>query len=177
MLYLIYKITNKINGKYYIGCHKTKNINDGYMGSGKLISQAIGKYGLDNFTKEIIHTCSSEKEMFLIESQLVIVDRNTTYNLLPGGKGGWSYINESGIGGHNRPHTEETKIKIGKAHLGKKLSEEHKQKIAESNKLTNESRGIKVKEKLTGKPKTEEHKQKIRESILRKNRLKNASVA
>ena len=61
MYFTVYKIINNINGKVYIGCHKTKNLYDGYMGSGKLILAAIKKYGVDNFTKEFI-------KIFLIAS-------------------------------------------------------------------------------------------------------------
>ena len=39
--YTIYSVTNNINGKIYIGKHQTKNIEDGYMGSGRLIREAI----------------------------------------------------------------------------------------------------------------------------------------
>ncbi len=52
--YTIYKITNLINNRFYIGMHRTKNINDYYLGSGKLIIQAIEKYGEENIVNLLI---------------------------------------------------------------------------------------------------------------------------
>jgi hypothetical protein len=52
--YTIYKTTNLINGKIYIGKHETSDLNDTYMGSGKVLMNAIKKYGKDSFKKEIL---------------------------------------------------------------------------------------------------------------------------
>lgn len=74
---------------YYIGAHKTKELNDGYMGSGKYIRSAIKKHGIENFVKEYISLCNDEEEMYLLEKSLVItsIEDKNSYNLIPGGKG------------------------------------------------------------------------------------------
>jgi len=94
--YTIYKITNKVNHKIYIGAHKTSNLEDGYMGSGSAIKYAIIKYGKNNFKKEIIDYCKTSDEMYLMEQKLVtkaFIKLSTNYNLKEGGEGGWDYIN------------------------------------------------------------------------------------
>ncbi len=98
MFYTIYKTTNLVNGKFYVGKHKTKNLNDGYLGSGKMLKRAISKYGIDKFHKEILHVCKDEAHMNLLERILVVPDTETNYNLCEGGKGGFGYINDNGIG-------------------------------------------------------------------------------
>lgn len=98
MYYLVYEIKNKINDKIYIGAHKTKDLNDGYMGSGKSINQAIKKHGVDNFSKRILHFCSSEEEMYLRESEIVtdeFIKSPDNYNIKRGGHGGFESAGKS----------------------------------------------------------------------------------
>lgn len=87
---LVYETTNLINGKIYIGLHSTDNLNDGYIGSGKLLKQAIKKYGKENFKRRILLISDSRLEVRKLEAKLVnteFIKRKDTYNLIEGGGG------------------------------------------------------------------------------------------
>jgi group I intron endonuclease len=96
MFHYLYQITNLVNNKIYVGVHKTIDINDGYMGSGKVIKHAIEKYGINNFKKDILETFDNSESMYAREKEVVteeFLSRNDVYNLRRGGNGGFDYIN------------------------------------------------------------------------------------
>lgn len=154
---VIYKTTNLINGKIYIG-QDSKN-NDNYIGSGILIKKAITKYNRENFKKEILEYCKTKEELNEKETYWINKFNSTNpeigYNVLKIGNSSLGY-----------KHTEETKEKLKKNRIGKKLSDLHKKNISQGNigrKVSKDTRK-KISEKLKGKTITKEHKLKIAQS-------------
>lgn len=99
MLYFFYKTTNLVNNKVYYGVHSTKTLEDGYLGSGVAIKNAIKKYGKHNFSREILEKFETKEEMFAYEKRFVteeLVRSDQTYNQTIGGFGGFSHINNYG---------------------------------------------------------------------------------
>jgi len=89
--YIVYKTTNLINGKRYIGYHKTDNLDDGYLGSGLVLLNAIKKYGKENFIRETLGMFSDSKSALDYERMLIteyVIYSDDFYNLMPGGIGG-----------------------------------------------------------------------------------------
>lgn len=87
---IIYKVTNKFNGKWYIG-KDAKNCKS-YYGSGIAIKCALKKYGKENFIKEVLEICEdlealNAREVYWIEKLGAVKDENS-YNLANGGQGG-----------------------------------------------------------------------------------------
>ena len=89
MYHYFYKITNLINGKFYYGVHNTNNLEDGYMGSGKLLHNAYKKYGIEKFKKEILKYFDTMDEAFQYEHKIVneeMINNPNCYNIQIGGK-------------------------------------------------------------------------------------------
>ena len=133
--YNVYKTTNTINNKYYIGVHRTNNINDGYMGCGhyrgrKLRTQlntrlyrAFRKYGDNAFVTEVLYKFDNEADAFKKEKELIDITDKNCYNDKPGGIGGF------------HPDTNKGRI----------LSESERKKLSESAKIRSKLYPLQIK--------------------------------
>jgi group I intron endonuclease len=132
---IIYKTINLINGKIYIGQHYT-SVDDGYLGSGKYLLNAINKYGKENFKREILEFVNidnvNEREIYWIaETSATIFG----YNILSGGNKPPVMCGEDNPM-YGKPHPMCGKKqpkgmaeKVSKALIGHKKSKEHKLKL------------------------------------------------
>lgn len=84
----VYKTTNALNGKVYIGQCAQSTFNAKYLGSGKLLKRAINKYGIENFITEIIVWCNTREELNDAEIYYIGLHQNNSYNIAKGGTGG-----------------------------------------------------------------------------------------
>lgn len=169
--HFIYKTTNILTGKFYIGLHSTDNLEDDYMGSGVLLLRSIKKHGVHNFKREILEFCNTREELGEREIHWVkeLDAVNLGYNLSSGGelppnrKG--SYMTEESktkicISSTGRRHTKESILKMSIIKLGHTctvVSEETRRKISEANSGN--------KNCMYGKTHTEETKRKIGENV------------
>jgi hypothetical protein len=91
----IYKTTCAINGKFYIGMHSTDNLDDKYLGSGKILWRSVKYHGKDNHIKEILEFCKDREQLKKREEEIVneqLLTEKFCMNLRLGGYGG--IINE-----------------------------------------------------------------------------------
>lgn len=128
-IFEVYKVTNTINGKVYVGITNQtfkvrwyKHCSDSLRGSEFPLHNAIRKYGVDNFTIELLEICDTleqlkEREKFWIIELQSKVDKNG-YNLTDGGDGTFG-----------KKLSEETKDKIRQKALGRVVSEEVKDNL------------------------------------------------
>jgi hypothetical protein len=150
---IVYKTTNLINGKMYIGVD-SKN-DKTYLGSGKILKKSISKYGIENFRKEIIMEFKTDKEAYEYEkiyiSEMNAVSSEEYYNIQEGGKGGWSHIDARGnLNPMFGKSTRDSMIE--------KYGEEEGNYLYEKSRI---KAGIKISESLKGKNKSEEHKNSL----------------
>lgn len=183
----IYCITNLVNNKKYIG--QSVDIENRWYhekklyGINKHLKSAFQKYGLENFSFEILEECAVEelnqKEKEYIE-KFNTTNREVGYNQTTGGDH-YKVINKT-------PMSEETKRKISESRKGMKFSEEHKknlkiarnkrppfsketrEKISRANKgkIISEEQKAKISKANKGKKRTEE--QNLENSLRRKGK-------
>ncbi len=127
---IVYKTTNLINGKIYVG--KDEGRNPGYLGSGDILKKAIEKYGKENFKKEILEICNiqeqlCEREKFWIK-KLDARNPEIGYNIMEGGQGvGSFWFGKKRPIEQNKKHSEFMKGK--KYLLGCKWSNDSREKM------------------------------------------------
>ena len=135
IIYKVYKITNLINNKFYIGITQ-KLLNHRFAihkNVKSYIGNSIRKYGENNFTIEQIDTAKTYNQ--LRKKEISYIDKlKPFYNLTKGGDGLFGF-----------KHSKNTKKLISLKMAGRKLTEEHKKKLSENS----SSRRPEVKSKIS----------------------------
>jgi hypothetical protein len=184
-IYNVYKTVNTVNGKYYIGVHRTNNINDGYMGCGhykgrKLREQldtrlyrAFRKYGDEAFITEILYSFDNEIDAFKKEKEIIDIKDKNCYNDKPGGVGGFHPDTNKGrifTKAERQKMSNSAKIRSKLYLLQTEALKEHvKSRIGKTYaEIYGEEKGQAISQKrsksLTGRKLSDEHRRKMSEN-------------
>lgn len=167
--YILYCTVNLINGKLYVGAHCTNCLNDGYLGSGKLLHHAIKKYGRDNFVRVNLEYFNNADDLFLRENQLVnknIVDSDEFYNIALGGTGSSILNNRKPFSG---PHTPRAKKKLSDFKKKWHTENENPYKGKVHSGTTRRKISANTSKALTGRNLSESHKRNLSLSLTGKS--------
>lgn len=128
IVYTVYKVTNSMNGKFYVGVHKTSNPNDSYLGSGEQIKRAIRKYGRSSFIKQVLHEYDSAAAAYAREAEIVnesFIKDPMTYNMYIGGFGkGIEVANANGLNNKGKSADHYVKMRAAKLATPKQYADE-----------------------------------------------------
>lgn len=166
MYRFIYKTVNNFTVQYYIGVHRTDNIDDGYIGSGRQLLKAVRELGKSNFKTYILEFAETDQEAFALEKKYVtkeIVNDPLSYNMTTGGAGRLSYGEECNFSEEGLARLVESgKRYAGQANpfYGKAHSEETKEHLS-----LLASQKIGEKNPFYGKTHSEEFKKKPRKCV------------
>lgn len=164
----IYKTTNVLTNKFYVGMHSTDDLEDGYIGSGKRLWYSIRKYGKENHKCEILEFLSSREELKNREAEIVneeLLSDSMCMNLKYGGEGGFLLTKEQFIKRNSKCGLKNAeKIRNDPEHF-QKFSESRKKTnkrvLPEQNRRLNPERNKRI---HFGKKRTDETKQKMSDS-------------
>jgi hypothetical protein len=111
--HFLYKTTCIITGRYYYGMHSTSDLNDGYLGSGKMLWYSIEKHGKDNHRLEILRFFDSRESLKIGEAELIteeVLKEPMCMNLKLGGEGFWPSQKGELNSCYGRKRSEEHKL-------------------------------------------------------------------
>lgn len=167
--HFIYKITNKLNGKFYIGMHSTDSLDDGYFGSGKYLKRSVEKHGKENHEMEILEHYFSREDLVSREKELVTVallQNELCMNLRLGGEGGdgWYFVNAFP---EMKTKIQALRSKAGNEAFTEKMANDAAFRESFSSKVSSSNtgkKGIKPKASFAGKNHSDETLERMRKS-------------
>ena len=155
-MFQVYQIENTVNNKYYIGLHKGDIYSDYYYGSGKVIKQAVNKYGRKKFNREVISTFKNKELAKWLERCIVgdgVVNDKMSYNLVLGSGGYVAGEDHPYFGTKRPPRSKEWLKKISEANSGERHCFYGKKRPKHSKRMSGDNNPMKRKEvskKLSG---------------------------